>query len=72
MTSLRRSKLTGLNLTTFEAAECLRVGISFSLTFVSRLHNFFRFVGSDNPETYFKDTERTRVVSLILHSPLKN
>lgn len=24
---------------------------------------FFRFVGSDNPETYFKDTERTRVVS---------
>lgn len=23
----------------------------------------FRFDGSDNPDTYFKDTERTRVVS---------
>ena len=27
---------------------------------------FSRFVGSDNPETYFTDTERTRVVSFDL------
>ena len=27
---------------------------------------FSRYVGSDNPETYFTDTERTRVVSFDL------
>ena len=30
--------------------------------------SMFRFAGSDNPDVYFKDTERTRVVSPIKHN----
>ncbi|CAH3190102.1 unnamed protein product, partial [Porites evermanni] len=38
----------------------------FTATFqANKLH---KFVGSDNPETYFKDTERTRVANEILET----
>lgn len=36
--------------------------------FISLHQLFFRFIGSDNPETYFTDTERTRVCYEILET----
>ena len=61
----RQTSYTSKNKTSFSSYD-RQANHQWKMSVLPNFMPISRFVGSDNPETYFKDTERTRVVRTLV------